>query len=233
MARQPRSQSASPTADNTADSIVDAALALASERDWDSVRLSEIAERSGIGLAELRGHFSGKHDILSAFAARIDRQVLEGIDTELAAEPARDRIFDVVMGRFDALQPYREAVRSIARALNRRPAELMAWNSVALRSMRWMLEGAGIDASGRFGALRAQGLAWAYGRTLRVWLDDDDPGMARTMVALDRRLRDGEDWLRRIDSLCGLAGMARRATRRRRQARRDEMPEEGPETSPG
>jgi hypothetical protein len=42
---------------------------------------------------------------------------------------------------------------------------------------------------------------------MRVWLDDDDPGLARTMAELDRRLRQAErTWmrlerLRRI--LCG------------------------------
>lgn len=229
MARTTRSRSTS----DTVDTIVDAALALAAERDWDRVRLSEIAERAGIGLGELREHFSGKLGILAAFSARIDRQVLNSIDPEIAADPARDRIFDIVMGRFDALLPHREAVRSIARALARRPSEVLRWNPTAVRSMTWMLEGAGIDASGRFGAVRAQGLAWAYGRTLRVWLDDDDPGMARTMVELDRRLRDGEDWLRRASFVCGIAGTAARAARRRRPGRRDEMPEDGSETSPG
>lgn len=213
------------------DKVIDAALGFAAERDWDSVRLTDIAERAGVGLAELRDAFSGKLAILAAFSARIDKQVLGSLDPELAAEPARDRLFDVMMARFDALQPHRAAVRSIARAFARRPAALAAWSPIALRSMSWMLEGAGISASGRLGAVRAQGLAWVFGRTMRVWLDDDDPGMARTMVELDRRLRDGEGWLRRLDLLCGLLGAAGRARRRRR--RDAGAPEAGMETSPG
>ncbi|HEX2257777.1 MAG TPA: TetR/AcrR family transcriptional regulator, partial [Afifellaceae bacterium] len=39
---------------------------------------------------------------------------------------------------------------------------------------------------------RAQGLALVWARVMRVWLDDDDPGLARTMAALDRRLREAE-----------------------------------------
>jgi ubiquinone biosynthesis protein COQ9 len=201
MARRPTARAPRDLRDR----VVEAALTLAAERDWDSVRLADIAERAGVGRAELRDEFSGKLAILAAFSARIDRQVLAALDPELSAEPARDRLFDVMMARFDALQPHRAAVRSIGRAVARRPAAMIAWSPIALRSMSWMLEGAGIDASGRLGGVRTQGLAWAFGRTLRVWLEDDDPGMARTMVELDRRLREGEGWLRRLDLLCGLA----------------------------
>lgn len=211
---------------------IDAALELAAERDWDSIRLSEIAARAGISLSDLRDLFDGKLEILAGFVSRIDRQVLDSVDPDLAAEPPRDRLFDVMMSRFDALSPYRQAVRSIGRGLARRPADLMAWNPIAVRSMSWMLEAAGIDASGRRGALRAQGLALVYGRTIRVWLDDDDPGMSRTMVALDRGLRGGETWLRRVDNVCAVVGAARRAGRSRR-ARRGSAPDAGPETSPG
>jgi ubiquinone biosynthesis protein COQ9 len=213
-----RKSKAKPAGD-VRQAVMEAALALAAAQDWDSIRLSDIAGRAGIGLAELRDLFGSKLAILAGFAARIDRQVLDSIDPELAAEPPRDRLFDVMMSRFDALQPYREAMRSIGRSFARRPADLLAWNPVAVRSMTWMLEGAGISASGRMGCLRAQGLALVYARTLRVWLDDDDPGMARTMVALDKGLRNGESWLGRLDGLCAVAGAARRAARRRGRAR--------------
>lgn len=216
--------------DDGRQAVIDAALALAAERDWSAVRLAEIAARAGVTLADLRALFDSKLEIVAGFAARIDRQVLDSLDSELAGEPARDRLFDVMMSRFDALQPYRRAVRSIVHALRPNPGQVLAWNPVAVRSMAWMLEGAGIDSSGRRGAVRAQGLALVYARALRVWLDDEDPGMARTMVALDTGLRGGETWLRRIDGLCAVMGSARRAVRRRRPAGE---PDPEAEASPG
>ena len=36
---------------------------------------------------------------------------------------------------------------------------------------------------------------------MRVWLDDDDPGLARTMAALDKRLREAERAVMRLDRL--------------------------------
>ena len=55
-----------------------------------------------------------------------------------------------------------------------------------------MLEGAGIDSSGLAGAVRVRGLALIWLATFRVWLDDDEAGLAKTMAELDRRLRQAE-----------------------------------------
>lgn len=210
------------SSDEPRDRIVDAALALAGEMPWDRVRLGDIAERAGVDLVTLRALFADKGAILAAFSERIDRAVLSSLDPEMSDEPARERLFDVMMARLDALAPYREAVGSIMRAYGRDPVALLAWNAGAQRSMTWMLEAAGIGSSGRLGALRAQGLAVAFARTLRVWLDDDDPGLARTMATLDRRLRDGESCLRRLDTLCAVAGGVSRILRGSGSRRRRE-----------
>ncbi|WP_436638450.1 TetR family transcriptional regulator [Microbaculum sp. FT89] len=211
----------------TPDDIVDAALDLAADQPWDEVRLTDIAARAGVSLSALRAAFDGKTDILAAFTRRIDQAVLDALDPELTDEPARERLFDVLMTRFDALMPYKDAVRSIARSFERRPGDLIAMNPIAVRSMVWMLEAAGIDTSGRLGMVGAQGLAVAFGRTLRVWLRDDDPGMARTMVELDRRLTEGGRWMRRLEGLASFADAIDRVRRGRRRRRRryDEGPE--------
>ena len=67
---------------------------------------------------------------------------------------------------------------------------------------------------------RAQGLALVWARVMRVWLDDEDPGLARTMAALDKRLREAE---RTVDAArmpgedsCAAARFREAATRRQR-----------------
>ena len=44
-------------------------------------------------------------------------------------------------------------------------------------------------------ALRVAGLGLTYASVFRTWLEDDDAGLARTMAALDRRLRRGQQTL--------------------------------------
>ena len=50
--------------------------------------------------------------------------------------------------------------------------------------------------------LRVAGLASIYAKVFRVWLDDSSPGLDRTMAALDRRLKAGEEWLSRVELTC-------------------------------
>ena len=93
---------------------------------------------------------------------------------------------------------------------------------MALRSQKWMLEAAGIGASGPRGALRAQGAALMFARVLSVWVDDDEPGLDRTMAALDRGLASAERWAGFLNDLCAipcaLRGPRRRRARRRRRS---------------
>jgi AcrR family transcriptional regulator len=172
--------------------IVEAAMQLAAMRDWDDVRLSDIAAEAGVTLATLRGAFDSKGAILGGLIRAVDRAVLAETDPDMADEPARERLFDVLMRRFDALKPYQAALRGIADSYRGDLFALAAFNTRARRSMQWMLEAAGVDASGRMGVARAQALVFAYGRTLEVFLRDEDPGMAKTMAALDRNLRQAE-----------------------------------------
>src|SRR5919204_4982335 len=93
------------------DRIVAAALKLAAERPWSDVTLLNIAQEAGLTLADLRHEFATKSDILIAFARAIDDQVLRTAAGNGEAIASRDAIFDVVMSRFDALAPYKSALR--------------------------------------------------------------------------------------------------------------------------
>ena len=68
--------------------------------------------------------------------------------------------------------------------------------------------------------VRAQGLALLFASVLRTWVDDDDPGQARTLAALDRALSSGQRWAGLLDDLLpdsasGLQRARARSARRR------------------
>ena len=65
-----------------------------------------------------------------------------------------------------------------------------------------MLTAAGLSAEGVKGAVRRAGLLSIYRSVFLVWLEDDDPGLAKTMAVLDRKLRNGETWMKRADAMC-------------------------------
>jgi AcrR family transcriptional regulator len=202
------------------DRIIAALMALVAERSIEEVGFADIAGRAGVSLADLRQEFGGKLAIVAACVKDIDRKVLAGGDADLAEEPPRERLFDVLMRRLEALAPHRAAIKSLMRSARRHPSLALALNSLAVRSQQWMLTAANIDAAGPRGWLRAQGVAFLYARVLRTFVEDDDPGLARTMAALDRTLGRGQRWSGYLDDLCNFA--PHRCLPRLRRRRRDD-----------
>ncbi len=230
MARKPpRKSAARPAAggDKTErERIIDAFVALLAEKPIEQIGFAEIAKRAGITLSGLRDAFASTLAILAAHMKAIDRAVLAGGDADMAEEPPRERLFDVMMRRLEMLAPHKAAVRSLIRSAGRNPGLAFALNGLAVRSQQWMLTAADIDAAGPGGMLRAQGLALLFAQVLRTWVRDDDPGLARTMAALDRALARGQRWSGLLDDLCRIPARACRLRPRRRRGEDDAGDEE-------
>ena len=199
--------------------IIDAFMALLAEKSIEQIGFAEIAKGAGVSLSDLRGAFGSTFAILAAFVKQIDRAVLAGDDADMAEEPPRERLFDVLMRRIELLAPHKAAVRSLMRSAVRNPGLALALQGMGLRSQQWMLTAADISASGPRGMLRAQGLACLYASVLRTFADDDDPGHARTMAALDRALARGQRWSGFLDDACRIGGRFCGSGARRRPRR--------------
>lgn len=191
-----------PEKNATRDKIVTAALKLAATKGWRSLGLDEIAKEAEVSLNELRSEFCAKPQILSAFIRSIDDKVLEQIKPAAPEDTPHDRLFDVIMTRFETLQPYRAGVKRIIEDLPYEPGAAVFQILPTLSSQYWMLTAAGVNTEGLMGALRLPGAAATYASTFKVWLDDEDPGLAKTMAALDKRLRRGERLVRRCEDIC-------------------------------
>jgi AcrR family transcriptional regulator len=214
------------------DKIIRAFFELLAQRAFEEIGYADIAARAGMPLATLRQEFGSKLPIVAAYVKAIDRKVLAGGDADMTEEPPRERLFDVLMRRLEALAPDRAAIRSLLRSARRHPSLAFAFNTLALRSQRWMLTAANLDAAGPRGVVRAQGLALLFAEVLRTFVHDEDEGLARTMAALDRALARGQRWSGFLDELCRLAPRRRCLARfRRRRGHRDVDPDLGEEAT--
>jgi AcrR family transcriptional regulator len=211
-----------PRGTSDRDKAVDALMALLAEHPIEEIGLAEVAGRAGLKLSQLRAEFGSVLAIFAAHLKDIDRVVLAGGDADMVEESPRERLFDVLMRRLDALAPYKDAIRSIMRSARRDPPLALALNAMAVRSQHWMLEAAGISSAGPRGAIRAQGAALMFARVLSVWVDDEEEGLDRTMAALDRGLASAERWAGFLDDLCAIPACILRGPRRRRRRYRDE-----------
>jgi len=194
----------SPGEKSERERVIDAFMALLGERAIEEIGFGNIAARSGVSLAQLRNLFGSKMAIVAAHMKEIDRAVLGGVEADMAEEPPRERLFDVLMRRLEALTPHKAAMRSLRDSAARNPGLALALNGLSVRSQQWMLAAADIPAYGPSGALRAQGLALLFFSVLGTWVKDDDPGLARTMSALDGALGRGERLVGLLDGICSI-----------------------------
>ena len=152
---------------------------------WKQATLVDAARDAALDLSRVRLRFPGKRAVLARFGTAADQAMLAGSPTE---GTPRERLFDLLMLRFDQLQQYRDGVLALMQALPTEPATALLLYGATLRSMRWILDAAGVPSGGVTGALRVQGLAavWAY--ALRAWQDDSGTDLPATMAAVDRGL---------------------------------------------
>ena len=232
MARKPQRPRSAPKKEPPAlppptgtdrDKIIAAFMSLLAEKRFEDIGFGEIAARSGLTLANCRQEFGSTLAIYAAHMKDLDRKVLASASGDMAEEPPRERLFDVLMRRIETMAPYREATRSLLKSVSCNPGLAFALNGFAVRSQSWMLTAADIDAAGPRGMIRAQGLAMLFASVLRTWIDDEDEGLARTMAALDRALARGQRWSGMLDDLCRFSP-GRCVQRRRRYRDEEEEP---------
>lgn len=176
--------------------ILKAAMDEAAVKGWHGLSMTAIAERAGVSLDALRAVCPDRLTILTALNDEIDTAMLaEGpADT---SEAITDRLFELLMRRFDALTPYKEGLRALTDARPPAPLSMLCSGLHLHRSMGWVLDAAGIGANGPSGHLRRSGLLAIYALTLRDWLADTSPDHAATMAALDKRLKRADRMLSR------------------------------------
>jgi AcrR family transcriptional regulator len=234
MARRPtrsggtrkRPAAASPTRPSSPRAAaIEAFMQLLAEKRFEEIGMADVATQANVSLADLRDEFRSTLAIFGAHVKENDRKVLAGADADMAEEPPRERLFDVLMRRIEAMAPHREAIRSLMKSASCNPGLAFALNGLAVRTQTWMLTAAGIDAAGPRGAIRAQGTAMLFASVLRTWVDDEDEGLARTLAALDRALARGQRWSGMLDDLCRFSpGKCRSRFRRRRDEDAAEEP---------
>ena len=169
--------------------LTDAAFALAAERGWRAASPAAAARHAGLPLDRARARFSNRHAILLHLGRIADQAALADITEEGSV---RDRLFDLLMRRIDVFQTRRAGVLALLRALPTEPATAALLTCATERSMAWMLEAAGVSATGLRGALRVRGLLAVWLWTMRAWQTDESPDLTVTMAALDSALARAE-----------------------------------------
>lgn len=176
------------------DDFYKAVFDLIETRGWFALTLPDIAKATGINLCELLQRYADKTDILRGFGRMLDEALAKYAEQNAASETdlLKDKLFDMVMCRFDALATYRAGVVRLLDELRAHPLSgsilcletLCGFN----RSMRLMLEMAGLSTTRPSAILAMMGLKIVYLSTLGTWKSDQSTDLSATMAVLDRGL---------------------------------------------
>jgi AcrR family transcriptional regulator len=186
--QQPGKKSARQMPNDPAAALRAALLHLIATQGWRDLSLAEIAEHAGLDMAAAHGIYATKAAILLGLARANDEDILVSLKSDPLDGSAKDRLFDLMMRRFDRLQQNRDAYLTLLRELPQTPFEAACLTKQMRRSLALTLETAGISASGLKGLVRLQGLIGIYLAGLHAWRRDDSADLAKTMAEIDKRL---------------------------------------------
>ncbi len=165
------------------------AFDLIAEQGWRRLSLIAVARRAGVRPVEVYRELPGRGAVLRALSRRIDEAMLEIDEADLAGLPPRDRVFELMMRRFEALVPFRPGLRRLVRDARREPCVLALTACRLERSLAWLQDAAGLRRSGLRARLARRALGAAYLQTMRVWFKDEAADLGKTMAELDKQLR--------------------------------------------
>lgn len=161
----------------SAEDILDAALRLAADRHWESVRLADVASDLDITLADIHVHFRDKESLVDALWDRADRALLaRADDARLRAMNIPDRLEHLVFAWLDALAAHRRVVRDML-LVRLEPGHLHIQLPTLLRvsrTVQWLREAAGLKAEFAWRAIEETGLSALFVATFAAWLRDDE-----------------------------------------------------------
>ncbi len=175
---------------------------------WADLSLAAVAGRAEVDPSELERRYATKTSLLRAFQDMVDEQVMAAVDPEDQDESTRDRLFDLLMQRFDVLAPYKEGLARLSRELISDPIALVGWGARLKRSMAWVLSASGGPSDSCLGRVHTDGLTALWLATARVWLQDDTPDLTKTMAALDKNLARAEQAANQLAQLPWRRGAA-------------------------
>jgi hypothetical protein len=168
-----------------------AALALAAHTPWPEITLARLAAEASRPPADFYGASLG--EAVDCVEEAFDRAIADNLDALDPKQSVRDRLFDLIMRRFEAMEPHRAAVIAMEHGVDRDPVLLGAAHQRHVRCARWVLALAGLQADGMTGQARAQGLGVIIGQARAAWRGDDAGDFAKTMASLDKNLRRAEE----------------------------------------
>ena len=175
---------AQKTSKNQTKRLGEAALYVIARKGWQGLTLDDVAAKAKISLKT----YKSRNDLLPVIVSYMDERMLAGIPASFTGS-FHDRLFEILMARFDAFQSHRKAMLSIFHAIPREPKAVCAIMPCIRTSASLVIGKTGMTGCRTLNTLTLFGIMAA---TARIWAKDESPDLAKTMSALDKHIAQAE-----------------------------------------
>jgi len=169
--------------------LIQSSLDLAAKTSWVDVSIDDIAAHADVKITDAVVLCPDKQSILMAYGYYVDSQLADNFSNEIwDGMSDKDRLFDVLMDRFDILNENRAGVVSIINAVTLDPRQAICHAPMICQSMENVSKIANVSMDGLMGSVKLTALSALYLKILRDWVRDDSVDMPITMANLDKAL---------------------------------------------
>lgn len=181
------------------DRILDVALELAETGGWHDLSLNAVAERLGVGLAEIHATYRDRDAIADAWFGRALTAMLVPPVAGFGDLPASARIEMIILRWFEVQAPHARLAGAMLR-VKAWPSHPHHWVPMVFnlsRLVHWWLDAARVEDSGLRRMTQEVGLTALLLRALAAWQADARAGEAAALPRTRLVVRRGAGWMGR------------------------------------
>ena len=186
--------------ENKKEKLIILGFKLIEKKGWSYFSLKSLAKENKSDLESIKNFFKNKSQFLVSFSEMIDNKVLANIDKdEFNKNSIKDNLFELIMLRFENLNPYKTGLKILLSDLKKSPVELKKIMKKVLDSMDLFLEIANVKNNYLMDFIKVNIIFIIYSYVFNVWLDDQSSEMSKTMAELDKWLSKAEFYGKKIN----------------------------------
>ena len=213
------------TTDITPELFVEAMLRHVPFDGWSEAAMQTTAEEMGLSATDVARLFpKGLVSVVTLGSDDVDAKMVAEFMSRFADRldemPVHIKIRELLLIRFEILQPHKEAVRKMITFLAK-PAQAELGSRLLYKTLDRVWRAAGDRSTDYNFYTKRATLAAVYGSSLLAFLDDDKPDMQKTRAFLDRRLQDVAKIPKATKPLRAAASMVGRVASRMFTSRRN------------
>ena len=172
---------------------------LIEKEGWNSFSFNKLSKSLNAELNLVKNLLKSKKQLLIIFSEYIDEEVMKNVDiNDLKDNSVRDNLFELLMLRFEKLQPFKTSLRILLNDLKSKPGDLKKIYKKIINSLDFYMEISNSKKNFIFDLIKLNSIFLIYSFTFKTWINDESKDMSITMAELDKWLSKAEHYSEKI-----------------------------------